>query len=172
MPRTRLPPAAAGAAALAALALAAPSLAGGGDAIVPGRSIGPVAIGDERAAIAARHGGDGTIARRTPDPAHPGNRNLDRVVVRYRSLSLVARFPTDEASSGAERLTTRSARYLTGRGIGVGSSRGALRAAHPAAACAGAVCQIGRALPGRVVTRFHLSAGRVVAVSLERHPRA
>jgi hypothetical protein len=156
---------------LTALAIAAPPLAGAGDAIVPGRSIGPIAIGDERAFIAARVG-DGVVASRTPDPAHPGNRNLDRVVVRYPSLSLVARFPTDEASSGAIQLTTRSGRYLTGRGAGVGSTRRALRAAHPAAVCDGSVCRLGRALPGRVVTRFHLAAGRVVAVALVRRPPA
>lgn len=161
--------AAAAATGLAALAFAAPSLAGAGGVIVPGRSIGPIAIGDERAAIAVR-AGNGTVASRTPNPAHPGNRNLDRVVVRYPALSLVAAFATDEASSGVVRLRTRSGRYLTARGIGVGSSRRALRAAHPAAVCDDGSCRIGRALPGRVVTRLRLASGRVAEVALVRHP--
>jgi hypothetical protein len=137
--------------------------------IVPGTSIGPIAIGDERATIAAVHS-DGIVARRTPSPAAPGNRNLDRVVVRYPSLSLVATFPTDEASSGVIRLVTRSPGYRTGGGIGVGSARAALLAAHPRAACSATICRLGRKRPGRVITRLHL-AGRVVRVELLRVPR-
>ena len=62
---------------LVAAAFAAPALAAG-DRIAPGRSIGPVAVGDERATLAARLGGDGVVIRRTPNPEAPGNRNLDR----------------------------------------------------------------------------------------------
>ncbi len=160
-----------GAACLATLAIAGPATAAGGGAIVPGRAIGPIAIGDERATIAARFG-DGVIASRTPDPANPANRNLDRVSVRYRALSLVVGFPTDEASSGADRLATRSSAYRTRRGAGVGSTRAAVRSAHPAAVCDASACRIGRALPGRVVTRFLLGAGRVVRVDLRRVPLA
>ena len=140
-----------------------------GGIIVPGGAIGPIAVGDERAAIAARHG-DGVVASRTRDPEHPGNRNLDRVTVRYPALSLVAAFPTDEASSGAERLATRSRAYRTRAGVGVGSTRAAVRRAHPAALSDAASCRIGRALPGRVVTRFLLARGRVVRVDLRRTP--
>ena len=62
-----------GAACLATLALVGPATAASSAVIVPGRAIGPIAIGDERATIAARFG-DGVVASRTPDPAHPGNR--------------------------------------------------------------------------------------------------
>jgi hypothetical protein len=157
----------AGATGLAALAITGPAAAGGGGAIVPGRAVGPIAIGDERATIALRFG-DGVIASRTPDPAHPGNRNLDRVGVRYPALSLVVGFPTDEASSGADRLATRSSRYRTSAGVGVESTRSAVRRAHPAAVCDARACRIGRAIPGRVVTRFLLAKGRVVRVDLRR----
>jgi hypothetical protein len=161
------PPLLAGACLAAALAAAAASAAPPGR-IAPGRAIGPIAIGDERASIAVRHG-DGVVARRTPNPMAPGNRNLDRVVVRYPALSLVARFPTDEASSGVDRLVTRSRGYRTGAGIGVGSGRAALRRAHPAAVCSATICRLGRKRPGRVITRFHLD-GRVVRVELLRVP--
>jgi hypothetical protein len=137
-----------------------------GDRIVPGRAIGPISVGDERAAIAARFG-DGEVARRTPNPSAPGNRNLDAVVVRYPALSLVARFPTDEASSGVTRLSTRNPRYRTAAGVGVGSTRSAVRTAHPAAVCTPAACQVGRAGAGRTVTRYVL-APRVIRVEVLR----
>lgn len=152
-------------AAAAAGALAIPATAAG-DSIVPGRAIGPIALGDERAAIAARFG-DGEVARRFPDPRAPRNRNLDTVVVRYPALSLVARFPTDEASSGVTRLSTRNPRYRTAGGAGVGSARSAVRAAHPAAVCTRLVCVVGSVAAGRAVTRFQM-APRVVRVEVLR----
>jgi len=149
---------------LLAAALAAPAVAAG-DRIVPGRSIGPVAVGDERATLAARLGGDGVVILRTPSPAASGNRNLDRVVVAYPALGITARFPTDEASAPATAVATRAARYRTAAGIGAGATRDALLRAHPAATCAGAVCRLRRPAG---LTRFHLAGSRVarVAVSL------
>ncbi|MBJ7455118.1 MAG: hypothetical protein JHC74_03560, partial [Thermoleophilia bacterium] len=97
--------------------LAAPALAAG-DRIVPGRSIGVVSVGAERATIAGVLGGDGVVIARTPDPQAPANRNLDAVTVAYPSVSLIVRFPTDEASSGARSVATRSARYRTAGGVG------------------------------------------------------
>jgi hypothetical protein len=153
------------AAALAITALVGAASAAAANRIAPGRSIGSIALGDERATIGARLGGDGIVIARTPDPAHPGNRNLDAVLVAYPSLSITARFPTDEASTGATVVATRSPRYRTGAGIGVGATRAALLRAHPAAACAGRVCRLGPGA-GRAVTRFLLADGRVVRVAV------
>jgi hypothetical protein len=155
--------------ALAALAgaLATPALAA--PRIVPGHRIGPVAIGAERAVVEGTIG-PGTVVARTPSPLAPGNRNIDQVVVAYPAWAVVATFPTDEASAATRRVATRSARYRTSAGAGVGSSRRALRAAHPRVACAGVVCRLGRRVPGAVVTRFTLVAGRVARVEVLRLP--
>ena len=147
---------------LVATALAGPALAAG-DRIAPGRSIGPVAVGDERATLALRLGGDGVVIRRTPNPEAPGNRNLDRVVVAYPALGITARFPTDEASTPAAAVATRSPRYRTGGGIGVGATRAALLRAHPGTTCAAAVCRLRRPAG---LTRFHLAGGRVARVAV------
>ena len=151
---------------LVAAGLAAPALAAG-DRIAPGRSIGPLAVGDERASIAARLGGDGVVIRRTRNDAAPGNRNLDRVVVAYPALAVTARFPTDEASTQATAVATRSPRYRTAAGIGVGAPRAALLRAHPRTACDGAVCLLRRTAG---LTRFHLAGGRVARVAVSRIP--
>ena len=151
---------------LIAAGLAAPALAAG-DRIAPGRSIGPLAVGDERASIAARLGGDGVVIRRTRNDAAPGNRNLDRGVVAYPALALTARFPTDEASTQATAVATRSPRYRTGAGIGVGATRAALLRAHPRASCDGAVCRLRRTAG---LTRFHLAGGRVARIAVSRYP--
>ena len=104
---------------------------------------------------------------RSPDPAHPGNRNLDRVTVAYPALAITARFPTDEASTGAERRRRPGRRATAPRagGIGVGSTRAALRSAFPATTCAGTVCRL---VTGAGLTRFHLAGGRVVRVAVSR----
>ena len=153
----------------AALAgLAAPALAAQAR-IVPGRSIGQIAVGDERATIALRLGGDGVVIARTPNPQAPGNRNLDRVTVAYPARALTVRFPTDEASTGAGTVATRSARYRTAAGgIGVGSTRRALRRAL-SPACIGNVCRL---FAGGGLTRFHLAGGRIVRVAVSQPPRA
>lgn len=155
-------PAALAAGALAALALPAAAAA---DRIVPGRAIGRIAVGEERATIALRLGGDGIVIARTPSPVAPSNRNLDRVVVAYPALSLTARFPTDEASTGASSVATRSARYRTAAGAGVGVTKAALRQAHPGVVCAGASCRL---TAGGGLTRFGLAGGRVVRVAVSR----
>jgi hypothetical protein len=143
---------------------AVPALAAG-DRVAPGRAIGPITLFQERATIAALLGGDGVVIRRTPKRDAPGNRNLDRVEVAYPSLALVVRFPTDEASALAVTIATRSPRYRTGAGIGVGSARARLLRAHPRTTCVGSLCTLHRRHPGPL-TRFRLAGGRVVRVSV------
>ena len=163
MPRRTLPAVATSLALTAAVGAA--TAAAAPDRIVPGRSIGAMALGDERATVAARQGDDGVVIARTPDPAHPGNRNLDAVLVAYPWLSITVRFPTDEASTGATVVATRSARYRTAAGVGVGATRAALLSAHPAVKCTGNACRLAPGA-GRKVTRFTLANGRVVRVAV------
>ena len=109
--------------------------------------------------------GAGVVIARSADLPVPGNRNLDRVVVAYPALAITARFPTDEASTQATAVATRSPRYRTGVGIGVGVTRAALLRGHPGTTCAGAVCRLRRPAG---LTRFHLAGGRVARVAVSR----
>lgn len=158
-------------AGVAAAALVATAVAGArAETIAPGRSIGQVAIGSERAEVEARIG-PGRLISRTPDPLRPTNRNLDTVVIAYPRAALVVLFATAEASASARRVATRSPRHRTAGGVGVGSTRAALRAAFPRALCAAATCTATRSgAPG--LTRFDLRGNRVVRlVILSPMPR-
>ena len=163
------PPALAALAVLAAAVVAAPAVAA--PRVVPGHRIGPVAIGAERAPVEAAIG-PGTVIARTPSPLAPGNRNIDEVRVAYPAWAVVATFFTDEASSRARAVSTRSPRYRTPAGLGVGSTRAAIRAAHRRAACSASACRVGVFAADSVITRFVLRAGRVTRVEILRLPPA
>ena len=134
--------------------------------IVPGSSIGRVAIGDERAVVEGRVGPGHVVATYPgPTPSLPGQ------VVSFASAGLVAAFGTPEASAQADLVATRSPRYRTATGIGVGSPIAAVRAAYPGLACAHRVCGLLRiSATGEVrVTRLAFSAARkVVKVAVYR----
>jgi hypothetical protein len=154
--------------------LLAPATGGAAqDRIVVNRSIGPIAVGDERAEIAGGTGVAGRVVTRRPDPRRPGNRNLDRVEVRYLPLGITARFLTDEASTTTDLVVTSDRRYRTAAGVGVGSTTTRVRLLFPSAACSpeGTFCRAGARVPGRTVTTFRLRDDRVVAVELRRLPR-
>jgi hypothetical protein len=167
MRSTRILAAATSATAICVLSM--PALAAG-DRIVHGRSIGVIAVGEERATIGAALGGDGVVIARTPDPQAPGNRNFDAVTVAYPALALTVRFPTDEASSGALSVSTRSTRYRTAGGVGVGSPRARILAAFPRALCTVARCQVGPRAGDVRITRFSLSGGRAARVTVLSAP--
>lgn len=148
-------------AAAAAIVPAGPAAAGGAPVtqIRLGRSIGPVKLGMQRSVVRTIDGAESQLAPVTGK--FPARR------YRYADLRQVVWFPTAAPSARAIFAITTASIYRTGRGIGVGSSRAALRAAHPAARCATArLCVIGQELPGRRVTVFRLRGGAVVSVAV------
>jgi hypothetical protein len=60
-------------------------------------------------------------------------------------------------NTGAFNVTTTSRAQRTATGIGVGSTRTALKRAFPKAKCQNMYCAIGAAEPGKIVTSFFLS---------------
>jgi hypothetical protein len=141
---------------------AAPS---GRTLIVPGRSLGPIALDDERAPVEDLLG-PGTVIDRRPNRDIP---SLSTEVVAYPRFGLEVTFPTQEASTGAARIRTTWARYRTARGIGVGSSRRQVRAAYPGVRCRPTVCALSRrAGSSTVETRFVMPRGLVTRMTLIR----
>lgn len=80
----------------------------------------------------------------------------------YRGLTV-----TMQGGDRVTAVSTRSRAERTNRGAGVGSTRAALRAAHPAVRCPDAFhCVVGREEPGRTVTVFRTRAGVVRQVTV------
>jgi hypothetical protein len=158
----RLRPSLARAAALAvglSLVAAAPAQA----RIVPQQGIGGI-----RLAMTARevrsHLGAPDLARFVDDPIQ------GRVRV-YRYGRNVARFsPGDLHDARVNTVTTTSRAERTSRGVGVGSSRRQVAHRVPRVRCAvvsGAdLCLIGMLRPGRTVTTFFITDGRVSRVTV------
>lgn len=142
--------------AAAAAALALPAAAGA--VIVPQHGIGGVRIGDTAVQTVQAAG--------APVAVVTGRNDFGRYVqYRYRGFTVTFQ--------GARRVTavvTRSTSQRTSGGIGPGSTEAALRRRIPAVRCEtfGDVraCSLGVEEPGRRVTRFTVSRGRVIQVGI------
>jgi hypothetical protein len=145
---------------LAALAaLAAPSTAGARaldpTAIVPGRAIGKASVLAARANIEERIGPGRLVKRvRTDFGRLSTYRYATGVDVTFRSGVAVA-------------VLTKSARFETASGVGVGSTKAKLRRTYPGLQCPSAtLCTVGRLVPGARVTDFRFAKGRTKVVSV------
>lgn len=149
------PAIAAGATALALLLV--PSVASA--RIVPGSSIAGVKLG---ASVEDVRGVLGTPRR----ISHPSNEITGTTTVyAYRGLT-VTFGPGSAAEATVIAVSSGRRAERTARGIGVGSSRGALRRAYPKVRCEAvgrrAVCTLGALKPGARVTTFRIAASNRV----------
>ena len=79
------------------------------------------------------------------------------IQLRYRGLTV-----TFQGGRRVTSVSTRSRAERTNRGVGVGSTRTGLLAAHPSVTCPDALhCVVGREEPGRTVSAFLLGRGVV-----------
>jgi hypothetical protein len=126
--------------------------------IAPAYAIGPVRLGERRASV-ERALGPGHVS------ARPHTELGNFVVVRYRRAGLTVTFAAGKPSP-VTSISTIATRFRTPRGIGVGSPLRALHHRYPSVACAGAVCTLGKLLPGHAVTSFYVRRRHVVRVAV------
>jgi hypothetical protein len=141
--------------ALLVCAAAALLLAGtaGAGLIVVGASIHGVRLGMTQKQVRAAAGTPRSVVHRTNDFG-------PYTELRYASLKV-----TFQGDTQATAVSTTSSADRTAAGIGVGSTKAQVVAKVPGVRCTGRVCQVGRSLPGKVVTAFFLSAsGHVTQV--------
>lgn len=142
-------------AAVAALLLIAPAAEG---RIVIQKSIAGVEIGMTATQVRAELGAPRKVGYR-PDPVQGS--------IKVYDYGLTDVFLSRGPAGRVFHVTTKSRRQRTAKGIGVGSTRTAIRRAYAKATCVERICFIGDAGAGEAVTTFHLTmAGRVHTVSL------
>jgi hypothetical protein len=143
-----------------AVAVAAAGLAAGGvaagsadAAILLQHGIGGVRLGQTLAAVTAEKGPPVTIRK--------GSNEFGRFTeLRYRGLTV-----SFQGGTRVTAVSTRSSAERTNRGIGVGSTKAALLAAHPQVTCPDTFhCVVGKEEPGRTVSSFGLRKGVVRSV--------
>jgi hypothetical protein len=123
--------------------------------IAPAYAIGPVRLQERRTAVERALGPGKVIAR----PNH-------FVVVKYNRAGLTVTYSAAGQRSPVTSISTISTRFHTPRGIGVGSPVRALKHRYPSVACAGAVCTLGKLVPGHAVTSFYVRHRHVVRVAV------
>jgi hypothetical protein len=138
----------AAASSLAALVVAPPA----GAVIVVQQGIAGIRIGMTQAKVRAKLGKPRSFK-------HGTNEFGKYTELRYRGLRI-----TFQGDRTVTSIWTSSPRERTARGIGVGSTRAAVRARVEGVRCGRGHCFVGRFLPGRRVTDFFLRNGRVSAV--------
>lgn len=134
--------------ALAALVLAPP----GGAVIVVQNGIAGIRLGMTQAAVRAKLGKPRSVQ-------HGRNEFGSFTQLGYRGLRVIF-----QGNRTVTAIRTTSPSERTPRGIGVGSTRAAVRARVAGVRCAAGHCFVGRFLAGRRVTDFLLRNGRVSAV--------
>ena len=139
---------------VAVLALAAAGAAGA--TIVVQRSIAGVSIALSQAKVRAILGKPSKVVR---------GRNAFGRYVEYRYRGLVLDF---QGGNPLSSISTIRRTERTRRGIGVGSTRRAVRRRVRGARCGRTLCTVGQLLPGRIVTTFYLRRGIVRRVSIAR----
>jgi len=136
------------------LLAAAPGSAGA--AIVLQQGIGGVRLGMTQAGVRA-------VLGRPARVIHGRNDFGPYTELRYTGYRVVF-----QGNATATAVETTLPRERTSTGIGVGSTRAAVRAHVPGVRCEGPLstghCHVGRFVPGARVTDFFLRAGRVTRV--------
>jgi hypothetical protein len=131
--------------------------------IVPGKSIAGIEVGDTRAQVEEVLGEPDEVRR-------PRHEIFGRYVELRYGLMRIGIFRSD---STVFSVTTTSRRERTSRGIGIGSTRRAVRRRVPNVKCENFEgfrhCYVGRFVAGRIVMDFILSReNRVKRITLAR----
>lgn len=146
--------------ALLTLAAGAALPAAASATIVPQKSIAGIRLGMSEEEVRARLGDPGQTIRETNDFG-------PYTELVYRRARLRVRL---QGTEEVTMVTTASRSERTSRGIRVGSSERSLRRHVRGVRCRTYFrlrnCVVGRELPGRTVTNFHMSRGRVARVTL------